>query len=45
VALKLIVEVDGHHQTEEGRERDGRRDRYLAGPLTPNPWYVPKSKK
>ena len=31
VALNLIVEVDGeHHQTEEGRERDGRRDRYLA---------------
>ncbi len=31
VALKLIVEVDGeHHQTEEGRERDERRDRYLA---------------
>ena len=31
VALKLIVEVDGeHHQTEEGREHDQRRDRYLA---------------
>ena len=31
VALKLIVEVDGeHHQTDEGRERDKRRDRYLA---------------
>ena len=31
VALKLIVEVDGeHHQTEEGREHDERRDRYLA---------------
>ena len=31
VALKLILEVDGEdHQTEEGRERDRRRDRYLA---------------
>jgi very-short-patch-repair endonuclease len=31
VALKLIIEVDGEqHQTEEGRERDERRDRYLA---------------
>ena len=31
VALKLIIEIDGeHHQTEEGRERDARRDRYLA---------------
>ena len=31
VALKLIIEVDGeHHQTEEGRKHDGRRDRYLA---------------
>ena len=31
VALKLIVEIDGeHHQTDEGRERDKRRDRYLA---------------
>ena len=31
VALKLIVEVDGeHHQTEEGREHDDRRDRYLV---------------
>ena len=31
VALKLIVEVDGeHHQTDEGRERDKCRDRYLA---------------
>ena len=31
VALKLIVEVDGeHHQTDEGREYDKRRDRYLA---------------
>ena len=31
VALKLIVEVDGaHHLTEEGRERDERRDQYLA---------------
>ena len=29
--MKLIVEVDGEHrQTEEGRERDERRDRYLA---------------
>ena len=31
VALKLIIEVDGeHHQTEEGRERDARRDQDLA---------------
>ena len=31
VALKLIVEVDGeHHQTDEGRQHDQRRDRYLA---------------
>ena len=31
VALKLIVEVDGeHHHTAEGRERDERRDWYLA---------------
>ena len=31
VALKLIIEVDGeHHQTDEGREHDKRRDRYLA---------------
>ena len=31
VALKLIVEVDGeHHQTDEGREYDKRRDRYLT---------------
>ena len=31
VALRLIVEVDGeHHQTEEGRQRDELRDRYLA---------------
>ena len=31
MALKLIVEIDGeHHQTEEGRERDEQRDRYLA---------------
>ena len=31
VALKLIIEVDGeHHQTEEGRRHDQRRDRYLA---------------
>ena len=29
--LKLIIEVDGeHHQTEEGRRHDRRRDRYLA---------------
>ena len=31
VASSLIVEIDGeHHQTEEGREHDERRDRYLA---------------
>ena len=31
VALKLIVEVDGeHHDTEEGREHDEVRDRYLT---------------
>ena len=31
VALKLIVEVDGeHHQTNEGRQHDQRRDQYLA---------------
>ncbi len=31
VALKLIVEVDGeHHQTDEGREYDKRRDHCLA---------------
>ena len=31
MALKLILEVDGEdHQTEEGRERDRRRDLYLA---------------
>ena len=31
VVLKLIVEIDGeHHPTEEGRERDMQRDRYLA---------------
>ena len=31
VALKLIVEVDGEpHHTDEGRERDKHRDRYLA---------------
>ena len=31
VALKLIIEVDGeHHQTEEGRAHDDRRDQYLA---------------
>ena len=31
VALKLILEVDGEqHHTDEGREHDERRDRYLA---------------
>ena len=31
IALKLIVEVDGeHHFQERGRQRDQRRDRYLA---------------
>ena len=31
IALKLIIEVDGeHHQTDEGRRHDQRRDRYLA---------------
>jgi very-short-patch-repair endonuclease len=31
VALKLIVEVDGeHHQTDEGRQHDHRRDHFLA---------------
>ena len=31
LALKLIVEVDGqHHQTDEGRQHDQRRDHYLA---------------
>jgi len=31
VALKLIVEVDGeHHQTDEGRQHDQRRDQYLT---------------
>ena len=31
VAWKLILEVDGEHlQTDEGREHDKRRDRYLA---------------
>jgi len=31
VALNLIVEVDGeYHHTDEGRERDERRDRDLA---------------
>ena len=31
VALKLIVEVDGaHHQTDEGRRHDQRRDHFLA---------------
>ncbi len=31
VALKLILEVDGEdHQTEDGRDRDRRRDHYLA---------------
>ena len=29
--LKLIVEVDGeHHETDEGRPHDQRRDPYLA---------------
>ena len=31
LALKLIVEVDGeHHQTDEGRQHDQRRDHCLA---------------
>ncbi len=31
VALKLVIEVDGdHHQTDEGRRRDQRRDQFLA---------------
>ena len=31
VALKLIIEVDGeHHQTDEGRQHDQRRDQHLA---------------
>ena len=31
VALKLILEVDGeHHQTDEGRRHDQRRDQYLT---------------
>ena len=31
VALKLIVEIDGdHHQTDEGRQHDERRDRFLS---------------
>ena len=31
VALKLILEVDGEqHHTDEGREHDERRDRYLG---------------
>ena len=31
LALKLIIEVDGeHHQTEEVRQHDRRRDQYLA---------------
>jgi len=31
LALKLIVEIDGqHHQTDEGRQHDRRRDQYLA---------------
>ena len=31
MALKLIVEVDGeHHPTDEGRQHDQRRDRYLV---------------
>jgi very-short-patch-repair endonuclease len=29
--LKLIVEVDGeHHQTDEGRKHDQRRNQFLA---------------
>ena len=33
VALKHILEVDGEqHHTDEGREHDERRDRYLAEP-------------
>jgi len=31
VALKLIIEVDGeHHQTDEGRKHDQRRNQFLA---------------
>ena len=31
VSLKLIIEVDGeHHQTDEGRQHDQRRDQFLA---------------
>ena len=31
VAFRLIVEVDGeHHQADEGRQHDQRRDRFLA---------------
>ena len=31
VVLKLIIEIDGeHHQTEEGRGHDARRDQFLA---------------
>jgi very-short-patch-repair endonuclease len=31
VALKLIIEIDGeHHQTDQGRRYDQRRDQYLA---------------
>ncbi len=31
VALKLIIEIDGvHHQSEAGRNRDARRDSWLA---------------
>ena len=31
VDLKLVLEVDGkHHLTDEGREHDQRRDRFLA---------------
>ncbi len=31
VGLKLVIEVDGeHHQTDEGRQHDQRRDKYLA---------------
>ena len=30
VSLKLVIEVDGeHHQTDEGRKRDQRRDQFL----------------
>ena len=31
VALKLLIDVDGkHHQTEQGRLHDQRRDQFLA---------------